>query len=138
MKYLGALVAGILVAATLGSGTPVAAKTISVSDEITIQSRVLPRQSIIVNDKNQIIKIISNTTEDLMPKVYRNVIDSENELMLTEDLLKQYRSLVPLGTSQPGERTIVHYSPPLLLKTETSLPYELNSPAFQEFITILL
>lgn len=65
-------------------------------------ARVLPAQHIVVNEQGAIVEILSNTTEDVLPKVYLNRISKNTEQPLTPAIHEQYRLLVPKGASRVG------------------------------------
>jgi hypothetical protein len=92
MRFLGVLLALVSVL-TFTVTAPVSAGTISVTQTITVTARVLPKRSIVVNDKGQMTKIYSNTTENVTPKVYLNDVPGEAR-SLTPELLQQYYQVI--------------------------------------------
>ncbi len=97
---LNALVIALLVAALTG-GTASAA-SFTISREIHVTARVLPKRTVIINYAGQITEIASNTEEDVIPDVYLVKPGKDSKLPLTPELMKQYRTHVPKGTQKYG------------------------------------
>lgn len=74
----------------------------SITREIHVQAKVLGHRDIIVDLSGNITKILSNTPEDVTPVVYSLDTVPENQRPLTDDILKAYRRLVPVGTAKYG------------------------------------
>jgi len=72
---------------------PAAAEAMAVSQVIVITATVAPARSIIVNDQGQATQIISNTPQNVTPKVYVNKMFGP-EQPLTPSLQQQYRSVI--------------------------------------------
>ena len=92
-RFLASLTAIVFVVATLVVPASASAQTLSVTQEITITARVLPARSIVVNDKGQMIRIYSNTDENVTPMVYINKAPGE-QTALTPKLKKQYQAVL--------------------------------------------
>lgn len=70
--------------------------------QLRTSGQVLPAQHIVINEKGEITQILSNTSEDVMPKVYLKEIASGNERSITPEIQERYRQLVPPGSAKPG------------------------------------
>ncbi len=100
MSRISILVIALLVA-TLPGGTASAA-TLSVSREIHVTARVLPKRTVIINYAGQITEIASNTEDDVTPDVYLIKPSPDSKRSLTPEIMKQYRTHVPKGTNKYG------------------------------------
>ncbi len=127
-----AALSGLVMVSSFGFGGVAHARTISVSDDLYVEARVLERQTIIVDDDNQIITVMSNTTEDVTPRIYRNHAVAQNEIELTDEHMEQYRQIVPLGTSVVGIRHI--YKP---IFTQPSVMTEQPAAADTKIVSLL-
>jgi hypothetical protein len=78
------------------------AETVSISQQIIVQAKVLPAQYIIINSSNKITQIDSNTDQDITPKVYLGKVAAGNERQLTDEIYQEYRKLVPAGKMRVG------------------------------------
>lgn len=76
------------------SSPAVNAKTISVSQKITITATVLPHHYIIVDNNDKIVEVISNTDGQATIKVYIHEVSYGNEVLLTPKIYQQYMHLV--------------------------------------------
>ena len=74
----------------------------SITQEIRVTARVLPQRHVIIDASGTIIKITSNTVEDVMPEVFVNIDTSANKRSLTPIVYRQYRNHVPVGTTKSG------------------------------------
>lgn len=83
-------------AASTGASPPVN------KQQLRTSGKVLPAQHIVIDEKGEVIKIFSNTSEDVTPKVYLAEIASGNKRSLTPQILERYRELVPPGSAEPG------------------------------------
>lgn len=105
MKHLGAISISFvaLTAAVVLLSTPKAsAYAMEVRHEIIITARVLPNHYVTVDHSGEIIKIVSNTTEDVTPNVYLHEVKQGHERELTPELYAAYRELVQPGSSRVG------------------------------------
>lgn len=71
----------------------VSARSMSVSQTITITARVAAARSIIVNEQGRMMSVISNTHEAIAPKVYQDKMHGP-ERQLTPELDRQYRAII--------------------------------------------
>lgn len=93
MRYLGAVSVFIFaLSAGFLKAVPASATTISASGEITITARVADAHYVIVDSQDNILEIISNTTQTVTPKVFRGSTDS-HEIPLSKGVHEQYRQL---------------------------------------------
>lgn len=97
-----------------------AAENVSVTQVITVTAVVAPMRSIVVNDQGQMIKIYSNTDQDITPKVYLNTAPGPQKT-LTPELQAQYAKIISTKKNLIGVEIPV--SPP---KT-TQLPSKLQA-----------
>src|SRR5689334_4660334 len=74
----------------------------SVVQELHVKAEVLEHRDIILDNRGQILRIISNTLQDVTPVVYVSDTIPENQRPLTDELYQQYRRLVPEGTAKYG------------------------------------
>lgn len=72
------------------------------NDQLDVTGRVIPVQSVIINNEGAIIQILSNTTEDVEPRVYLNQINPDSRVDLTDKVRDEYRKLVPAGSAKVG------------------------------------
>lgn len=87
---------------TQAGSASAATKTVT-GGKLHVQARVLPAHTVVVDDQGAILQILSNTNEDVaIPRVYRNSINTANEVALTPSLHTQYRQLVLAGQSRVG------------------------------------
>ena len=74
----------------------------SITQEIRVTARVLPQRHITIDATGAIIKITSNTVEDVKPEVFTNIDTPANKRNLTPEIYRQYRSRIPAGTTKSG------------------------------------
>lgn len=79
-----------------------AAPTTSVTQELKVTARVLTVRHIILNQQGDIIRITSNTLEDIVPTAYISNDASSNRIPLSDSVYSEYRVYVPIGTAQYG------------------------------------
>jgi hypothetical protein len=101
MRQVSFAVLIIVVFGILPSST-VSADAVGGKEHLHTAGRVLPAHHVVINEQNEILEIISNTTEDVNPRIYLNKISKERELPANPKVLEQYRRLVPSGTSNVG------------------------------------
>jgi hypothetical protein len=77
------------------------AETISVAHKITVTAKVAPTRTIVVDNSGKIVKIFSNTSAAVEPIVFKNSIAGPNSVALTDQILQQYRHLLP-SRAGPG------------------------------------
>lgn len=93
MRYLGAAAVFIFALSTgFFQGAVVSAATLSASGEITITARVADTHYVIVDGHDNIVEIISNTTQSATPRVFRGSTSS-SEIPMSEGVYVQYRQL---------------------------------------------
>jgi hypothetical protein len=97
-----ALGLGVLMLDTGQASAQAPLETRSVVQELKVTARVAPVRHIIVDRTGQIIRITSNTPEDVRPQVF--LLDSRpaNVRPLSDETYRAYRSLVPAGTARYG------------------------------------
>ena len=96
------------------------------NDTITVSGKVLPAQHIILDSTGEISEILSNTDQDVIPKVYVGRIANETQVQLTDEIYKSFKELVPDGSSKVGTL----YKRDLVPK-----PEEKRGPIFSTMIT---
>ena len=101
MRVLG-IISALLFMQLLVPQTVVDAEAVPPKQQLHTSGRVVASQSIIVDDQGTIIQILSNTTEDVVPKVYLLTIGSSTQQPMTADIFAQYRKHVPEGKSRVG------------------------------------
>lgn len=74
----------------------------SVVREIKVTAIVPHHRDIIVDLRGEIIRITSNTPQDVTPDVYLLEISGSSKQPLTESIYEQYRRHVPEGTDSYG------------------------------------
>lgn len=72
------------------------------TQELIVTATVTPKRRIVVDTAGRIVRIVSNTTEDVRPDVYTFDIAPRNATKLTDGIYKEYRRLVPEGTGSAG------------------------------------
>ncbi len=98
MKLVGVL--GILIAWLL---MPVSVSAAAPLQKFIVKAEVAAYHTVIVDDNNKIMQIISNTKSTAQLRVYRNRINAEAALEISDSILMQYWQLVPGGkTAQIG------------------------------------
>lgn len=80
----------------------VSAAQVSVTQELHVTAVVPMHRDIVLDRNGTITRITSNTTEDVLPTVYRSSIDPANQIELSDRLYQQYRKHVPEGTAKYG------------------------------------
>jgi hypothetical protein len=102
MRYLGAAAVFVFALSTgfLQRG-PVSAATLSVSGEITITARVADTHYVVIDNHDNVLEIISNTTRPAAPKVFRGSTNSD-ERPLTEGVYEQYLRLTETNQGVMG------------------------------------
>lgn len=131
-KVYGSLIVSVLAFCLVVPISSVSAKTISITQTITITATVAPARSIVINDKGEMIKIYSNTTENVTPRVYLNDVPGEAR-PLTPGLLKQYKQVMSqqknvVGVAIPVEPPVADGDSvrSVLMKTISSLTRPLS------------
>ncbi|MBA3758747.1 hypothetical protein H0X10_03895 [Candidatus Saccharibacteria bacterium] len=102
MKQMGILGIVLVFAVVALLPATAGAETFSISQNIEVRARVAATHTIILDDDDTILEISSNTTEEAVPRVFRNLIAKESVLPLTDEIYAQYRKLVPEGTGRAG------------------------------------
>jgi hypothetical protein len=135
MRVLRMLSIVISVLVFLHSSAVVKAAPSSNNNQLQVTARVRSAHHVIIDSEGNVIEILSNTTEDVIPKVYLEKISSETEQPLTDEIMQHYRKLVPLGKSKIGvlyRKSILDSS----LKIESDLQAVIESPAAQTILAI--
>jgi hypothetical protein len=70
--------------------------------QLHVRAQILPKVTVIVNQAGSIIKIMSNTTDDVSPSFYLGSDQQGQEIASTPELSEGYRTLVPLGQNRIG------------------------------------
>ncbi len=96
------LVIAIALVIPVIQGSAAAAASYSVSREIHVTARVLPKRTVIIDHAGHITEIASNTEEDVKPDVYLVTPSKANKRPLTEAVYKEYLRHVPKGTAKAG------------------------------------
>jgi len=107
----------------LSGGQALAAPQIT--QEIHISATVPDRRHIILSPAGNIIKITSNTPNDVMPEAFVRDDTPENQVPLTPELLAAYRKLVPVGTAKYG---ILYEQPTMRVILTSSSPANPQNP----------
>ena len=97
------------------------------SGQITLQGIVPPLRCLIVNNKNQIIEVTSNTASNVIPTVYRNKISASNEVSLTPSLEQEYEMI---GHQSDLQRIGIVYQ-----RSSTTLVVKKSLPLFLSILT---
>lgn len=92
----------IIMVFTVLPAPTVSADAASDKEHLHTSGRVLSAHHVVINEQSEIIEIVSNTTEDVNPKIYLNKISKELELSASPEVLERYRQLVPAGSSKVG------------------------------------
>jgi hypothetical protein len=87
-----------------------AATPFNPENKIYVYGKVLAKHTVVINDRDTIVSIKSNTTEDVLPTIYRGKVSKENLVPTSDALYAEYRALVPSGTSRVGD--LYEYVPP--------------------------
>lgn len=101
MRFLGIISAIFFAFLFLSTGT-VQAETMHPKQQLHTSGRVVASQSIVVDGQGIVTQIFSNSTEEVIPKVYLLTISPQSRLELTPEILAQYRKHVPLGKARVG------------------------------------
>lgn len=112
MRILGLISAFVFVLAVIAGINPGQVSAIRQpkhNTQLQVTGIVLPAQHVIVDEQGKIIKILSNTNKDVVPKFYVSEISKETMFKPTSGQLEKYRQLVPKGTANVG--TIYEYVP---------------------------
>lgn len=92
----------LIVAVLTTAGGQAHASSKPIMQELRVTAVVPAHRDIIVDLSGRIIKITSNTREDVAPTVYTLDINDSNRSPLTEEMYANYRKLVPQGTDRTG------------------------------------
>lgn len=135
MRFLGAVAVFIFVTtASFIQAASVSAGTITVSGKITITASVAHTHYVIVDAKNNITEITSNTTQLVTPRIFRASITDANELPLNNAVYEQYRQLT---LSKNGTIGTLYKKPATLTKPDKQtslLPLRLNTLSITNFL----
>jgi sugar (pentulose or hexulose) kinase len=117
--------------ASLGLMTAPAEAAFNPENKLYVYGRVLPTHYVVINAQGNILQIISNTTEDVTPRVYIERITKETEVPLTDEINQAYQKEVPKGSSKVGilyenkpqsePQAVVRTAGYLLIKVNTAL-----------------
>lgn len=99
----------------------------AVVQEVHVTAIVPPMRHIIISTTGQILRITSNTAQDVTPVVYIGNDIQTNERPLTQALFERYRELVPSGSDKVG----VLYSSQTLLTSQRSMANRPDTHIFQ-------
>lgn len=104
MNILRGLVGtGMLAGMVLFAGISASAETITKSGKINVKARVIPAHTIVIDEQGEVVRITSNTSEEItQPRVFMVQIAAGNEKPLTDDIYKEYRRLVSPRQGKPG------------------------------------
>jgi hypothetical protein len=103
MKQVVVFLVSVCVLCVLGASGTTSAETVTVQgNPITVTARVAATHYLIVNDKGEIVQIVSNTNGEAKPRVFLNKVARGQEHPLTDDISRQYKTLVPTGQSHVG------------------------------------
>lgn len=97
----------------LGISGSVEARTVSVSQRVTVTAVVAPASYIVIDDNEKIQRIDSNTSQDVTPKVYIGSVAAGNERELTPAIYAAYLREVPKGANRVGtlyQRNVINAS----------------------------
>jgi hypothetical protein len=72
------------------------------NDTIYVNGRILPKHTVIVDSNNRIKEVASNTTENVVPVIYREQVAPDTQVALSNEIYAQYKSVVPQGSSKAG------------------------------------
>ena len=83
---------------------PAAAESLSVSgQQVQVTAIVAPAIYIIVDNQNQVLQIISNTTNKAtVPTIYKTAVQVQNVQPLTPDVQRQVTAILRASKVQPG------------------------------------
>ena len=84
------------------------ASTITVEQELTVTAKILPKRMVLVDPAGHIQSVVSNTSEDVMPEIYRGSISPDNRIDSDDRIMADYRRLAKPETAKAGvlyERT---------------------------------
>ena len=116
MKIFVAAIVGIFslsFAVTLGPENVSAQQQFNPKNEIQVTGRVLPMHSVVVDSNGIVLEILSNTYEDVLPRVFVDRISLETEIPLNDAVKTQYNALVPQGSSKVGS---LYKKPPIKIE----------------------
>lgn len=103
MRYLGAAVVFMFALGTgFSHGAVVSAGALSASDEITITARVADAHYVVVDSRDNILEITSNTVQPVTPRVFRGSITDTSEIPLSKGIYEQYRKLTRSNQGMAG------------------------------------
>jgi hypothetical protein len=126
----GILVVFSVMAMAVMFSSPASAETQSSSQQLHVHAKVRSHQTIVIDDSNVILEVSSNTNEEVTPRVYRNRIQSANEVPLTAAIYSNYRQLIPKGAVRQG--ILYKYSAFKGVQQFNQVVLELNSTATAE------
>lgn len=99
--------------------------------ELHVQAIVPHHRDIVLDHTGRIVRIFSNTAEDVRPTVYVGSIAPKNKKPLTDKLYGQYRRHVPEGTAAYGvlyERSL----PVSLLRGDLTISRQLPGAGYDK------
>jgi hypothetical protein len=104
----------------------------AISRELHVKARVLGHRDIVLDLGGNISKIISNTPDDVTPDVYSLDTVAENQQPLTDELMREYRRLVPAGTAKYG----ILYDRQAAAARTTAISSIVSTPANKPTLTL--
>lgn len=87
----------MLISAPVASAEP-----FNPENKLHFYGKVLAAHHVVVNSEGKIQQIVSNTNEDVEPRVYLDRISEETQIDASESVNHEYRQLVPYGSSRVG------------------------------------
>jgi hypothetical protein len=103
MRVLRAVLAVVLLTATIILPSTASAETLTAGGQLHINAEVRAKHTVIVDQARLIQQIFSNTAEPTENvRVYVDSNDIGNEMPLTDAIFEQYQQLVPAGQSRIG------------------------------------
>lgn len=91
----------VLVLPLLATGSVQAAQK-SNTQELSVTATILPMRHIVIDTAGRIVRITSNTRDDVQPQVYIGDDTPGNEQPINTSIMQSYRRLVPAGSQKIG------------------------------------
>lgn len=80
----------------------VSANVFNPENKIHVYGKVVASQQITLDGAGDIILITSNSTEEVVPRVFNGTVSKASEVPLTDEIYREYRKLVPEGQATIG------------------------------------
>lgn len=97
---------------------PNSASAATNSQHFTVSAEVASFHTLVVDDENRIVQIISNSKDASKIRAYRNYIHNNSVIELTDNLLAQYWQILPEGKTDRLGVAYKYYEFPAIISSK--------------------